>query len=140
VSARHSLLAGARMIGGSRVAVILVIDDEESVRSFFCYALEGAGYDVVEASSAKQGLRLLRDRPVDLVITDILMPDMDGLEVTRVLHREFPRVKVIAVSGGQQDIDYCNVARFLGAHATLMKPVSVQRLIETVANLLSQAA
>lgn len=122
------------------MAVILVIDDEASVRGFFRQVLEGAGHDVVEASSAREGLRLFRQHSFDLVITDILMPDMDGLEVTRVLHREFPKVKVIAISGGQQDVDYCSVARFLGAHATLMKPVTVQRLIETVASLLSQAA
>lgn len=120
------------------MAVVLLIDDDELVRGFFRQVLEGAGYGVVEASSARNGLRLLRERPIDLVITDILMPDMDGLEVTRVLHRDFPKVKVIAVSGGAQDIDYCNVARFLGAHETLMKPVTVQRLLDTVALLLSQ--
>ncbi len=120
------------------MADVLLIDDDASVRGFFRQVLEGAGYGVVEASSARNGLRLLRERPIDLVITDILMPDMDGLEVTRVLHRDFPKVKVIAISGGQQDIDYCNVARFLGAHETLMKPVTVQRLLDTVALLLNQ--
>ncbi len=117
---------------------ILIIDDEPAVRGFFREVLEGAGYGVVEAASAKSGLRLLRERPIDLVITDILMPDMDGLEVTRTLHRDFPAVKIIAISGGQQDIDYCDVARFLGAHETLMKPVTMSRLLETVARLLGR--
>lgn len=120
------------------MADVLLIDDDASVRGLFRQILEGAGYSVVEASSAKYGLRLLRERPIDLVITDILMPDMDGLEITRILHRDFPKVKVIAITGGQQDIDYCNVARFLGAHETLMKPVTVQRLLDTVALLLNQ--
>jgi DNA-binding NtrC family response regulator len=120
------------------VADVLLIDDDASVRGLFRQILEGAGYSVVEASSAKYGLRFLRERPIDLVITDILMPDMDGLEITRILHRDFPKVKVIAITGGQQDIDYCNVARFLGAHETLMKPVTVQRLLDTVALLLNQ--
>jgi DNA-binding NtrC family response regulator len=133
-------MTGPRLTGGNLAAVILLIDDEASVRGFFRDVLEGAGYGVAEAASARDGLRLLHERPIDLVITDILMPDMDGLEVTRVLHRDFPKVKVIAVSGGQQDVDYCDVARFLGAHETLMKPVTVQRLLETVARLLSQAA
>lgn len=117
---------------------ILIIDDEPAVRGFFREVLEGAGYGVVEAASAKSGLRLLRERPIDLVVTDILMPDMDGLEVTRTLHRDFPAVKIIAISGGQQDIDYCDVARFLGAHETLMKPVTMSRLLETVARLLGR--
>ena len=117
---------------------ILIIEDEPAVRGFFREVLEGAGYGVVEAASAKSGLRLLRERPIDLVVTDILMPDMDGLEVTRTLHRDFPAVKIIAISGGQQDIDYCDVARFLGAHETLMKPVTMSRLLETVARLLGR--
>jgi len=133
-------MTGPRLTGGNLAAVILLIDDEASVRGFFRDVLEGTGYGVAEAASARDGLRLLHERPIDLVITDILMPDMDGLEVTRVLHRDFPKVKVIAVSGGQQDVDYCDVARFLGAHETLMKPVTVQRLLDTVARLLSQAA
>lgn len=118
------------------MADILLIDDEALVRRFFRQVLEGAGFGVGEASTAKDGFRLLRERLIDLVITDILMPDMDGLEVTRVLHRDFPKVKIIAMSGGQQDVDYCNVARYLGAHETLMKPVAVQRLLDTVARLL----
>lgn len=120
------------------MAEVLLIDDDASVRGFYREVLEGAGYGVVEASTAKDGFRHLREHPIDLVITDILMPDMDGLEVTRVLHHDFPKVKVIAISGGQQDVDYCNVARLLGAHETLMKPVEVQRLLHTVALLLNQ--
>jgi CheY-like chemotaxis protein len=122
------------------VAEILLIDDEASVRRFFRTVLEGAGYVVVDAATAKAAFRLLKERPIDLVITDILMPDMDGLEVTRVLHRDFPKVKIIAITGGLLDVDYCSVARFLGAHDTLMKPVTVPRLLDMVARLLSQSA
>ncbi|HJT21305.1 MAG TPA: response regulator [Nitrospira sp.] len=117
---------------------ILLIDDESSVREFFRYVLEEAGYGVSEASSAKDGLSLLKTRPVDLVITDILMPDMDGLELTWVLHHQYPSLKVVAVSGGQQEYDYCTVARFFGAHETLMKPVAVPRLLDAVSRLTSQ--
>lgn len=117
------------------VAEILLIDDESSVRQFFRQVLEGAGYGVTEASSAKDGLSQLRAHEVDLVITDILMPDMDGLELTWVLRQQFPRIKVVAVSGGQQDLDYCSVARFFGAHDTLMKPVATTRLLDAVGRL-----
>jgi CheY-like chemotaxis protein len=118
------------------VGRILIIDDEYSVRRLLSEVLKGAGHELMEVATAKEGLRLLRERPIDLVVTDILMPDMDGLEVTRLLHREFPSVKILALSGGSQDVDYCQVARSLGAHDTLMKPVSVQQLRDTVANLL----
>ena len=117
------------------MAEILLIDDESSVREFFRKVLEEAGHDVTEASSAKDGLSHLKSHPVDLVITDILMPDMDGLELTWVLHQQYPGVKVMAVSGGEQDLDYCSVARFFGAHETLMKPVAVPRLLDAVSRL-----
>jgi CheY-like chemotaxis protein len=119
------------------VRQILIIDDEPSIHRLFSDVLKGAGYEPVAASSAREGLRVLRERPVDLVITDILMPDMDGLEVTRNVRREFPRVKIIAMTGGQQAIDYCQVARLLGAHDTLIKPIASERLLEAVARLLA---
>jgi len=118
------------------VADIVMVDDDPAVRRLFREVLEGAGHAVSETASGKEALRIVRARSVDLVITDILMPDMDGLELTRVLHREYPAVKILAISGGQQDIDYCGVAKFLGAHEALMKPVAVQRLLDTVAGLL----
>jgi CheY-like chemotaxis protein len=122
------------------VARILIIDDETTVRRLLCEVLKDIGHSLIGVSSGKEALRLLRQDPVDLVITDILMPDMDGLEITRLVHREFPTVKIIALSGGNPDIDYCEIARFLGAHDTLTKPVSVQQLRESVAKLLPEPA
>jgi DNA-binding NtrC family response regulator len=117
------------------LAEILLIDDEPSARQFFRRTLEGAGYGVNEVSSARDGLAHLQLYAVDLVITDILMPDMDGLELTWMLHSQFPDLKVVAVSSGGKDLDYCSVARFFGAHETLIKPVAVPRLLETVGRL-----
>lgn len=119
---------------------ILILDDESSVRGFFRAVLEAAGYSVEEASTARDAFQILRERRMDLVMTDILMPDMDGLEVTRTLRREFPGVKIIAVSGAQQDIDYRTVARFLGADDTLLKPVTVRDLQDAVVRLLGRPA
>ena len=121
------------------MAEILVIDEESSTRQYFREVLEGAGYRVTEASSAKDGLNHLRAHQVDLVITDILMPDMDGLELTWMLHQQYPSVKVVAVSRGDHDLDYCSVARFFGAHETLVKPVTMPRLLHAVGRLTSQA-
>lgn len=117
---------------------ILIIDDEASVREFLCDVLRGAGYRVYDAPSGKAGLRFLRQQPVDLVITDILMPEMDGLELTRFLQRHFPNTRIIAMSGDHGDMDYCTVARFFGAHDALLKPLAVPRLLETVARLLDR--
>lgn len=118
---------------------ILVIDDESSVRRFFCEVLKEAGHQSIEASTAREAFACLREQPIDLVITDILMPDIDGLEVTRTLHRDYPSLKIIAISGGRQDFDYGAVARLLGADETLMKPVTVHRLQEAVAKLLGSS-
>lgn len=120
------------------MADILIIDDEASSRSRFCQILVEAGHRVAEAPSAKKGLALLRERPVDLVLTEILMPDMDGLELTLVLRRDFPHVKIIAISCWEQGIDYCSVVRLFGAHEALMKPITIPQLLNTVSSVLQQ--
>ena len=115
---------------------ILVIDDEEPIRQLLHEALEGAGYQVWEASTGIEGLRQVCAQPVDLVITDILMSDMDGLEIVGTLHRDFPNIRIIAISGGSKDLDYCVVAKMLGAHETIPKPFALSHLLETVTHLL----
>ncbi|WP_173044859.1 response regulator [Nitrospira sp. KM1] len=117
---------------------ILLIDDEASVRKLLSIVLKSAGHQVAEASSGKEGVRRLREHPFELVITDILMPDMDGLEITRAIHQDFPQVKIVVVSGGRQDMGFCNAARYLGAHATLAKPVPLELLLETVSRQLDR--
>jgi CheY-like chemotaxis protein len=118
------------------VSGILLIDDEAPVRQLFSRILKEAGYQVAEAASGREGVQRLREESFDLVVTDILMPDMDGLELTRVIRQDFPKVKIVVVSSARQDMDYCNVARFLGAHATLAKPVPAQLLLDTIARQL----
>jgi two-component system response regulator (stage 0 sporulation protein F) len=119
---------------------ILIIDDEEQIRSFFRRALEEAGYWVIEARDGREGLRQLGRVPVDLVITDLLMPDMDGLEVTIALQRSQAKTKVIAVTGGTGMRDFRAAAELLGAHRTLTKPVAVKDLLEAVQEELQEAA
>ncbi|HLA61423.1 MAG TPA: response regulator, partial [Nitrospiraceae bacterium] len=79
---------------------ILVVDDEDQIRKLIRETLEQAGYHVTEAHDGKEALQQYRLTPADLVIMDILMPDQDGLETTITLRREFPNVKVIAITGG----------------------------------------
>jgi two-component system response regulator (stage 0 sporulation protein F) len=111
---------------------ILIIDDDEQIRVFLRQVLEEAGYTVIEASNGHDGLRQFRQTPTDLVITDLLMPDTDGLEVTVALRRASTTVKIIALSGGLGPWDYLDAAKFLGAHRTMKKPVTKADLLQAV--------
>jgi CheY-like chemotaxis protein len=116
------------------VATILVIDDEEMVRATLRLALEAAGHRVLEAGNGRDGLRLLETNPVDLTITDIIMPEKEGIETIIEIRRRQPEAKIIAISGGSrsQDIDFLRIAERLGAVHSLAKPFSPQMLIELV--------
>jgi CheY-like chemotaxis protein len=115
------------------MASILVIDDNEPVRGFLRAVLEGQGHTVTEASQGRLAVQRLRQVPVDLVLTDIYMPDCDGLEVIMTLRREFPSIKIVAMSGGSGDRNLLVVARQLGAQEVLEKPINVADLLNIVA-------
>ncbi len=104
------------------MATILVMDDEAPIRTLLSTALQSAGHDAVEASNGRKGVALYRQRPVDLVIVDLLMPELNGLDTIMELTREFLNVKVIAVSGTVGDQSMLSTARLLGARQTLRKP------------------
>ena len=82
------------------MARILVIDDDDRIRGMVLEMLSESGHEVGEASNGQEGLDQFRQTPTDLVITDILMPEKDGLEIIQILKKENPEVKIIAVSGG----------------------------------------
>lgn len=111
---------------------ILIIDDNEQVRTFLRKVLEEAGYMVTEAPNGHEGLRQFQETPTALVITDLLMPDMDGLEVTMALHRESPTVKIIVFTGGSGESNFLDVAKHLGAHRTMKKPIAIMELLQAV--------
>ena len=113
-------------------ATILIIDDEESLRALLRTTLEGAGHEVTEAPNGRIGLALYRFRPTDLVITDILMPEMNGLDMLLELTREFLHAKVIAISGAGEEQNVLDVAKLLGARRTFRKPFSLPRLLDAV--------
>ena len=113
-------------------ATILIIEDEEPTRVLLRTALEAAGHEVREASNGRIGLALYRDRPPDLVITDIRMPEMSGLDMILELTREFLNAKVIAISGEQGEEHVLGVAKLLGARQTLHKPFSMEQLLNAV--------
>lgn len=134
-------MSSNRADGGIAIAMatILFIDDEEQVRMVSQVALEGAGYRVLTAENGKHGLRLLERQEVDVMLVDLFMPDMDGLELIPLLRETRPAIKIIAISGGSGEWDYLDAAKSLGAHATLTKPFSLQELVDAVATQLKSS-
>jgi DNA-binding response OmpR family regulator len=114
------------------MATILVIDDEELIRAPLRSALEAAGHEVTEAADGRQGLGLFRHRPMDLVITDIVMPELYGLDMLLELTRGFIHAKVIAISSLRGKEKALDVAKLLGARQTFQKPLSLPRLLDAV--------
>ena len=114
------------------MASILIIDDEEIIRALLRSVLEGAGYEVTEAANGRIGLELYRQNPRDLVITDILMPELNGLDMLLELTREFLRARVIAISGAGEEKNVLDIAKLLGARQTFQKPFSVSKLLGAV--------
>jgi CheY-like chemotaxis protein len=117
------------------MARILIIDDDEQIRIILRNMLQRAGYEVVEAVNGKQGLRLYYEHPADMVITDILMPVMPGSRLISILRKDFPDLKVIAMSGGgrmYRSDSYLKLASELGAQRILEKPFFQTDLLEAI--------
>jgi len=117
---------------------VLVIDDEPQMRSMFKQMIEDKGHDVVVASNGKEGIKLNRANPFDLIVTDIIMPEKEGIETIIELKRDFPDVKIIAISGGCK-IDtetYLSVAKDFGVQYAFAKPVEREELLNAVQDLL----
>ena len=122
------------------MARILVIDDDGQVRDAIRRILERAGHTVLDAADGEAGIRLYRERPTDLIITDIFMPEQDGIETIQQLRREFPGVKIIAISGGDRTrtMDLRKDAELLGASRSLRKPFELTELLKAVSELLGE--
>ena len=111
-------------------ASVLLVEDDEAVCTLLRRMLERGGFAVVTAINGREGVERFRERRVDIVITDMMMPEMSGDELIRSLLVERPGVRIIAISG----IEYLHLrtALALGAKATLRKPIEADRLVETV--------
>lgn len=116
---------------------ILIIDDDVQFRSMLRQRLERAGYEVVEAPDGRVGIRLFREEPAHLVITDIVMPEKDGLETIMALRHEFRGVNIIAMSGGGRirPQDYLHMARTLGVRHSFSKPFEWAAMLNAVRKL-----
>jgi len=123
------------------MAVLLVIDDDEGMRKLMVRTLRDSKHRVLEAENGREGLKIMDQHTPDLVITDILMPQKEGIETIREVQERAPATKIIAISGGgvSQNLMFLDVARAFGAHAVLAKPFRPAELVETVAQVLGGA-
>ena len=119
------------------MARILIIDDDESLLFTLGQLLAAAGHAVTTAPDGLEAAKLFRAEPFELIITDIIMPQREGLETIITLRRDFPDVGVIAISGcAIQSKTYLAMAARLGAHRTLAKPFTPQQLTSAIADTL----
>ena len=120
---------------------LLVIDDDNLVRAALIDMLQTAGFEVVAASNGRLGLELLETTAVDAVITDILMPEQEGLETIREARQRFPDIRILAISGGGAGGGETQLLRFaesFGADQTLSKPFTGSQLVAAVRTLLAK--
>ncbi len=122
------------------MARILIIDDEPQIRSMLKLMLEREGYEVVEAPDGVEGIKIYRQNPADLIITDLIMPNKDGIGMIIDLKKEFPDVNIIAMSGGglNKPDGYLKGAKKLGAACTLTKPIDREEMLKAVKNILKE--
>ena len=120
------------------MARILIIDDEPQIRSMLTLMLERDGYEVVEAPDGVEGIKVYRQNPADLIITDLIMPNKDGIGMIIDLKKEFPDIKIIAMSGGglNKPDGYLKGAKKLGAACTLTKPIDREKMLRAVKNII----
>ena len=116
---------------------ILLVDDEEVIRTLSKRVLTKAGHTVFLASTGREALAMFESAAPHIVITDLVMPDMEGLELIRALRKSFPSLKIIAISGKFQG-QFLKVAEAFGVKATLQKPFDPAQLLEVVNRVAAQ--
>ena len=116
---------------------VLIIDDDDQVRKLMSMMLEREGYQVDQLNDGLNAYRQYRANPYDVVITDIIMPEKEGLETIMEIRRDFPECKVIAISGGGRisPADCLSMAKRLGAAYTFSKPFERAELLDAVRRL-----
>ena len=121
------------------MAKILIIDDDIQFRKMLRQVLERAGYEVSEASDGNEGTMTYESESVDIVITDLIMPKKEGIETISELKKNYPEIKIIAISGGGRvgPESYLTFAEKLGARYTFSKPLDRTKMLEAVHELLN---
>ena len=121
------------------MALILIIDDDGQIREMLKKTLEREGYDVITAVDGIEGIRTYLENSVDLIITDIVMPRKEGLEIIQYFQSHYPEAKIIAISGGGrlEPENYLCLAERFGAWRTLSKPIERAELLKIVQEALA---
>jgi len=121
------------------MSTIMIIDDNEDFRQTLKELLEAEGYAVVEAADGRKGIDLYRKAPVDLVVTDIIMPNKEGIETIVELRRDYPGVKIFAISGGGRSLPelYLMAAQSWGALQSFKKPLDRVEFLGAVRRVLA---
>jgi CheY-like chemotaxis protein len=119
------------------MARVLVVDDESQMREVLRQALERRGHSVDQAGDGRQALQRLAEHQPDLVITDLVMPDMEGIETIQALRRKCPKMPIIAISGGGRvdPENYLSMAGQIGANRTFAKPFRLEEILTAVREL-----
>lgn len=122
------------------MATVLVIDDDDMVRTMLLRTLTRGGHHAVGARDGMEGVTRFNESPADLVITDIFMPNQEGLATIMELRRSYPDIRIIAISGGgaRASLDVLPVAEALGARKTLRKPFTPAEVMDAVREVLEE--
>lgn len=119
---------------------VLIVDDEDSVRKMVKEMIEPDGFDVVEARDGNQAYDVCKKLSIDLIITDIVMPEKNGIDLIMAVKKEYPDIPVIAISGGggiTGHYDYLEIAKLVGAKIVLKKPFELQELRSAVSDMMN---
>lgn len=121
------------------MARVLIVDDDELVREALVSVVASAGHEVDEAANGFHAIACYRARRADIVVMDLIMPEMEGIETIRALRHQDPEARIIAISGGDPKAghDYLKFAANLGADATLAKPFRAVQLLDCIESLRS---
>lgn len=124
----------------SAAKTVLIVDDDDDMRLSLKLALEIAGYAVEAAADGQEALAIQRRTPADVLITDIFMPERDGFEIIDAVRTQFPRTKIVVISGGPQVArrNYLEDASLMEVDAVLSKPFEVEALLRTLETLQSR--
>lgn len=117
---------------------ILIVDDDDGVRAYLSNILEREGYEVAEASDGEMALEQFRMKPADLIITDIIMPGKEGIELILDFRSDHPDLPIIAISGGGRinPDDYLKTAELIGAQRAIAKPIERTKILKAIKDLI----